>query len=258
MIEIKNLTKSYLLRDGERRYVFRDLNFSFPEGANIGLIGPNGAGKSTLLRLIGGIDIPDRGRIITNKRLSWPMSLSGGLQGTMTARDSVKFVCRLLGTDREEMREKIHFVQDFAEIGEYFDQPISTYSSGMRARVKFGLSWAFDFDYYLMDEVGAPGDARFRLKSEELMAQKVDKSNVILVSHSMGQIARLCNVVVLLNKGKVTLFQDVKEGILAYEAIAEPSVRKRMPGRGAGVSRNLENLGAKNAVPEAQDNMPGK
>lgn len=233
MIELQNLTKSYRLSSGERRYIFRDLNFSFPEGVNIGLIGRNGAGKSTLLRLIGGIDTPDHGRIVTDKRISWPVGLSGGLQGSLTGRDGVKFVCRIYGMTREEMREKVRFVQDFAEIGDYFDQPVKSYSAGMRARLNFGLSWAFDFDYYLMDEVGAVGDARFKEKSRKLMEERIGQSNVILVSHGMPEISRLCNVVVLVNDGQAILYENVEEGIRAYQDTAGvPQPKRPQPGAG--------------------------
>jgi capsular polysaccharide transport system ATP-binding protein len=235
MIELQGLTKSYRLASGERRYIFRDLNFAFPEGANIGLIGRNGAGKSTLLRLIGGIDTPDRGQVVTDKRISWPMGLSGGLQGSLTGRDSVKFVCRIYGALGDEMREKIRFVQDFAEIGDYFDQPVKTYSSGMRARLNFGLSWAFDFDYYLMDEIGAVGDARFKQKSRQLMEARIGSSNVIMVSHAMNEIARLCQVVVLVNDGQALLYEDVEAGIQAYQETANLPPQRR---RGAGLNGN--------------------
>jgi len=243
MIELQNITKSYRLTSGERRYVFRDLNFSFPEGANIGLIGRNGAGKSTLLRLIGGIDTPDHGRVVTDQRISWPVGLSGGLQGSLTGRDSVKFVCRIYGAQGDAMREKIRFVEDFAEIGTYFDQPVKTYSSGMRARLNFGLSWAFDFDYYLLDEVGAVGDARFKQKSRQLMEQRIGTSNVILVSHAMPEIARLCNVVVLVNDGQAVFFQDVDEGIRAYQELANIAPPKRMQAGVNGGQRRQEQSG---------------
>jgi len=234
MIELQNLTKSYRLTDGERRYIFHNLNFTLPEGTNIGLIGRNGAGKSTLLRLIGGIDTPDYGRVVTDKRISWPVGLSGGLQGSLTGRDSVKFVCRVYGALGDSMREKIAFVEEFAEIGPYFDQPIKTYSSGMRARLNFGLSWAFDFDYYLMDEIGAVGDARFKQKSRKLMEERISQSNVILVSHSMNEIARLCQVVVLVNDGQAILYQDVEEGINAYEELANIAPQKRLRAEAGG------------------------
>ncbi len=227
MIELRHLTKSYPTPHG-RRYVFRDLSFNFPEGANVGLIGPNGAGKSTLMRLIGGIDAPDSGAVVTDARISWPVGLSGGFQGSLTGRDNVQFVCRLYGASGEAMREKVRFVREFAEIGEYFDLPVKSYSSGMRSRLAFGLSMAFDFDYYLIDEVMAVGDAQFKRKSQDVFKSKLERSRIILVSHSMRDIAQYCDVVVLVRDGQATLYTDVQAGIAAYQgAAAAPSPPKQ-------------------------------
>lgn len=217
MFELHNVTKSYLTPRG-RRYVFRNLDLSIPPGRNVGLIGRNGAGKSTLMRLLGGVDKPDRGRIITDKSVSWPVGLSGGFQGSMTGRDNVKFVCRVYGALRDEMRHKVQYVQDFADIGKWFDEPVRSYSSGMRSRLAFGLSMAFDFDYYLIDEVLAVGDAQFKKKSAQAFKEKMEKSNIILVSHAMGEIRRLCNLILLVEDGQVRIFDDVVEGIKAYQA----------------------------------------
>jgi len=216
MIELRQLTKSYRTPHG-RRYVFRDLNFTFPAGVSIGLIGPNGAGKSTLMRLIGHIDSPDSGEVVTDKRISWPVGLSGGLQGSLTGRDNTEFVCRLYGAHGAAMRQVVAFVRDFAGIGDYFDLPIKSYSSGMRSRLAFGLSMAFDFDYYLIDEVMAVGDAQFRSKSEAVFRERFATSNLILVSHNMQDIKRLCQVVVLVQDGGATLYEDVEAGIAAYQ-----------------------------------------
>lgn len=227
MIELQDLTKSYRTRHG-RHYVFRDLNFRFPEKANIALIGPNGAGKSTLLRIIGGIEAPDHGRVVTDKRISFPVGLSGGFQGTLTGRDNAKFVCRVYGANADEVREKVQFVEDFAELGKYFDMPIKTYSSGMRSRLIFGLSMAFDFEYYLLDEVGAVGDAGFKAKSRELLEERIGRANIICVSHSMELIRSQCDQVVLLRGGQASLFADIEEGIRAYQGDAyEPAKKKK-------------------------------
>lgn len=225
MIELRNLTKSYVLSGGERRYVFKDLNFTFPDGVNIGLIGRNGAGKSTLLRLIGGIDWPDRGGVYSDKRISWPVGIGGGMQGSLTGRDGVKFLCRIYGTSHAVMREKVAFVEDFAEIGEYFDQPVKSYSSGMKARLNFGMSLAFDFDYYLMDEVGAVGDAAFKAKSKRILEERIAHSHVIMVSHSMSEIARICSVVLLVQDGRVCQYNDVQQGIQAYQDMMQAPSR---------------------------------
>jgi capsular polysaccharide transport system ATP-binding protein len=217
VISLDGVTKSYMTLRG-RKFVFRDLSLEIPEGVNIGLIGRNGAGKSTLMRLLSAVDLPDSGKIVTRGRLSWPVGLTGGMQKTLTGRDNVKFVCRVQGLRHARMREKIRYVQEFAEIGEYFDQPVSTYSSGMRARLAFGTSMAFDFDYYLIDEVMAVGDAIFKKKSRQVFKERLQRGKVILVSHNMKLIRRMCNVVLHLDHGQVTIYDNVRQGILAYRS----------------------------------------
>nr|WP_282581523.1 ABC transporter ATP-binding protein [Pseudomonas umsongensis] len=199
-----------------RRHVFRDLSLKIPADKNIGLIGRNGAGKSTLVRLLGGADVPDSGTIATNKSISWPVGLSGGFQGSMTGRENIKFVSRVYGAVGEAMRAKVAYVEDFAEIGSWIDEPVKTYSSGMRSRLAFGLSMAFDFDYYLIDEVMSVGDAQFKRKCAEVFEERLKKSKVVLVSHSMPEIQKLCDVVLLVRDGGVQIYDDVAEGIKAY------------------------------------------
>jgi capsular polysaccharide transport system ATP-binding protein len=215
VFELRNITKSYLTPKG-RRHVFRDLSLKIPAEKNIGLIGRNGAGKSTLVRLLGGADVPDSGTIATNKSISWPVGLSGGFQGSMTGRENIKFVSRVYGAVGDAMRAKIAYVEDFAEIGTWIDEPVKTYSSGMRSRLAFGLSMAFDFDYYLIDEVMSVGDAQFKRKCANVFEERLQKSKVVLVSHNMNEIQKLCDVVLLVRDGKVQIYDDVAEGIKAY------------------------------------------
>ena len=215
MIRIENLTKSYRTPQG-RHYVFKDLNIELPTGKSVALIGRNGAGKSTLLRMIGGIDRPDSGRIITNSTISWPVGLAGGFQGSLTGRENVKFVARLYAK-RSELNDKVDFVEDFAELGKYFDMPIKTYSSGMKSRLGFGLSMAFKFDYYLVDEVTAVGDARFKQKCSDLFSEKRETSNLIMVSHSLSSLSEYCDVALFLGRNNTLLYSDdIKEAIKIY------------------------------------------
>jgi capsular polysaccharide transport system ATP-binding protein len=216
VIALENVTKSYMTLGG-RKVVFRNLSLDLPEDKNIGLIGRNGAGKSTLMRLLSAVDLPDSGKVITRGRLSWPVGLRGGMQKNLTGRDNVKFVCRIQGLRRQRMQEKIRYVEEFAEIGEYFDQPVSTYSSGMQARLAFGTSMAFDFDYYLIDEVMAVGDATFRRKSRAVFKERLQQSKVILVSHSMKLIRSMCDVVLHLDQGRATVYDSVHKGIAEYQ-----------------------------------------
>lgn len=216
MICLDKVTKSYMTLNG-RIVVFRDLSVDIPEGVNVGLIGRNGAGKSTLMRLLSAVDLPDSGKVITKRRLSWPVGLKSGMQKNLTGRDNVKFVCRVHGVRRAGMQEAIRFVQEFADIGGYFDQPVSTYSSGMQARLAFGTSMAFDFDYYLIDEVMAVGDITFKRKSRKVFNERLQKSKVILVSHNMKLISNMCDVVVHLDNGRADVYESVREGIAAYK-----------------------------------------
>ncbi|MCB1655153.1 MAG: ABC transporter ATP-binding protein [Pseudomonadales bacterium] len=217
MFELRNVTKSYLTPKG-RRYVFRNLSLSIPPGKNIGLIGRNGAGKSTLMRLLGGADIPDSGSVATDRSISWPVGLTGGFQGSMTGRENIKFVCRVYGAMGDDMRDKIRYVQEFAEIGDWIDEPIKTYSSGMRSRVAFGLSMAFDFDYYLIDEVMSVGDAQFKRKCADVFQEKLQQSKVVLVTHNMNEVQKICDIVLLVRNGEIQVYEDVAEGIKAYNA----------------------------------------
>lgn len=215
MIKIENLTKSYRVPGG-RHYVFKDLSLELPAGKSVALIGRNGAGKSTLLRMIGGIDKPDSGRIISQRSISWPVGLSGGFQGSLTGRENVKFVARLYAT-KADLKEKVAFVEEFAELGKYFDMPIKTYSSGMRSRLSFGLSMAFKFDYYLVDEVTAVGDARFRDKCHKIFAEKNKESAFLMVSHSLDTLKNYCDIALLISSSSnVNVYNSVPEAIEEY------------------------------------------
>jgi len=221
MIELRNVTKSYKTKYG-RHYVYKNVNAVFPEGKNIGIIGPNGAGKSTLLRLIGKIDYPDNGEIITNKKISWPVAFTGGFQGSLTGYEIVKFVCMIYGANGD-MKEKIAFVEEFTELGKYFYLPIKTYSAGMRARLAFALSMAFDFDYYLIDEVTAVGDANFRKKCDQILKEKLKKANIIIASHEINRLKDFCDIFAIPYNGDLILFDNFKEASKFYADISKTS-----------------------------------
>ncbi len=215
MIELKNVTKYYKTKKG-KHFVFKNVSFTIPEKRNVAIIGRNGTGKSTLIRLLGKTDIPNEGEIITNKTISFPIGFSGGFQGSLTSSENIKFICRVYGCNREETAEKIRFVRDFAEIGKYFDLPVSSYSSGMRARVAFGLSMAFDFDYYLADEVLAVGDANFKEKSYKVFQEKREKANILLVAHSATVLRSMCDSAIVLKNNELTFYDELEEGLKVY------------------------------------------
>lgn len=214
MIEAKDVWKRYHGPFGGG-WVLKGVDFKIPRGVSVGLVGKNGAGKSTLLRLIGGMDSPDKGEIIERCRVSWPIGLGGGFQGSMTGRQNVKFVARIHGGNADIDRI-IDEVQEFAEIGPAFDQPIRTYSSGMRSRLAFGLSLAFNFDIYLSDEATAVGDVTFKQKAKDAFKERVGQSSLIMVSHSTKILEDLCQSGIWLHDGKAIWFDDLKDAIDAY------------------------------------------
>ena len=239
MIRIQNLYKRYHNHHGSD-WVLRDINLEIPTNVSVGLVGRNGAGKSTLLRLIGGMDSPDRGEIVRDCRVSWPIGLTGGFQGSMTGRQNVKFVARI-HNGANNLGELIRRVEDFAEIGEAFDEPVKTYSSGMRARLAFGLSLAFDFDVYLSDEATAVGDQVFRKKASQAFKDRVGRASLIMVSHSEGILRELCQAGIWLHQGQAIWFDNINEAIEAYHqsaGITRPPVKNtHKPGpQGQGAS----------------------
>jgi capsular polysaccharide transport system ATP-binding protein len=223
MIKIRNLTKSYRVRGG-RHYVFQNVSAEFPAGANIGIIGPNGGGKSTFLSILGGIDFPDKGEIITNSTFSWPLGLKGGFVGHLSGRENCRMVCNLYGLGRNDTAQKLERMKSLSGIGEYFEEPVKYYSSGMGSRLGFALSMSFDFDYFLIDEITSVGDAHFKALARQAFQEKARKSKMIMVSHNMGDIKKFCDIAVLVKNGRLEVFEDMDAAIRAYLPQTQESV----------------------------------
>jgi len=217
MIKLQNVTKYFRTNEG-RKYLLKNVSLTLPD-TNIGILGRNGAGKSTLMRMLGGIEFPNKGTIISSNSFSWPLGLSGGFVGSMTGAANVKFVCRLYGKNKTEMKNIIQYVKDFSELGNYFDMPIKTYSSGMKGRLNFGLSLAFSFDYMLIDETLSVGDARFKQKAKTELMNKIKHCNILLVSHDMKTLSELCQAGLLLHEGALHYYDDINDGIEEYKKI---------------------------------------
>jgi capsular polysaccharide transport system ATP-binding protein len=214
MIELSEVTKGYVTPSGIHIVLDR-ITATFPERESIGILGRNGAGKSTLLRVLGGAELPDQGQIRRHGRVSWPIGFGGGFAGSMTGRENCRFVARLYQANLDDVCD---FAQDFADIGDYFHMPVRTYSSGMRARLAFGLSMAIDFDTYLVDEVTAVGDTNFQKKCRAAFSERQERSSVIIVSHQMSTIKQYCTRCAVLHRGKLTFFDDLDEATTLYEA----------------------------------------
>jgi capsular polysaccharide transport system ATP-binding protein len=215
VIRFDNVTKIYKT-DGHRRTILERVSLTLKPGISYGILGINGAGKSTTMRLIGGVEDPTRGRIHRGLRVSWPLGFGGGFHPQMTGRDNVIFVARIYGEDPKRVLE---FVEDFSELGSYLDVPIRTYSSGMGARLGFGMSMAIPFDCYLIDEVTAVGDARFQKRCTEVFSQRRRNADVIMVSHSMETIREWCQQGIVLLNGRAIVYEDVNDAIEVYRRL---------------------------------------
>lgn len=216
MIIVDDIHKRYQTEQGPGKWVLQGVTFTIPPRLNVGLIGANGVGKSTLLQIIAGIDQPNKGRIERRCRVSWPMGFGGGLQGSLTGRQNAKFVCRIHG-HKDDIPDRLAYIEDFAEIGEAFEQPVKTYSSGMKSRLQFALSLAFDFDVYISDEVTAAGDAAFRQKAANAFKAIADRAGLIMVSHSEGTLKQFCAVGIWIHNGKAHWFDQIDDALKAYK-----------------------------------------
>lgn len=214
MIIVNDVHKRYKTEHGPGKWVLQGITLTIPRNLSVGLIGPNGAGKSTLLRLIGGVDHPTRGHVQRDCRVSWPMG-QGGLEGTLTGRQNAKFVCRVHG-HQSDLADRLAFIQDFSELGTAFDEPVSTYSSGMRSRLQFALSLAFEFDVYISDEVTAAGDAGFRKKAAAAFQSMTTRAGLIMVAHDEVTLKQFCQSGIWIHEGKAHWFDQIDDALSAY------------------------------------------
>ena len=215
MIRFENLTKGYWVR-GQWKTVIDNLNATLPTGKSLALLGRNGAGKTTLMRMIAGNERPTSGRILTDGTISWPVGYGGSFHPDLTGMQNTRFIARVYGVDTEEL---VAFVEDFAEIGEHFHMPVRTYSSGMRSRLTFGISMGIPFDTYLVDEVTAVGDARFRLKSQAVFRARMANASAVVVSHNTKDLYAFCDAAVVLYDGKLQFFDRLYDGIKLHEEL---------------------------------------
>jgi len=215
VIRLVDVSKRYRTQAGHK-VVLDKVNLEFPVGASVGILGLNGAGKSTLIRIIGRAEPPDSGRMECDQRVSWPLGYSGGFQGNLTARENARFVARIYGEDPRYIEA---FTEEFSELGEYFDEPVKSYSAGMQSRFAFSVSLACNFEYYLVDEALETGDARYREKFRLAFEERRANASVILVSHNEQTIRRNCDMAAILHDGSLVLYEDLKEALYEYNVL---------------------------------------
>jgi len=197
-------------------WAVKDISFELRRGECLGLIGHNGAGKTTLLRMLNGLIKPDAGRIEMRGWVGALIALGAGFNPILTGRENIYVNASVLGLSKREIDGKIDEIIDFAEIGDFIDSPVQSYSSGMQVRLGFAVATAISPDILILDEVLAVGDASFRSKCYNKLQKIIGNTSVIIVSHNMDQIGMLATSVLKLDNGAGQLYDNIYEGVYAY------------------------------------------
>ena len=211
------------LRPGEF-WANKGVSFEVRRGECLGLIGRNGAGKTTLLRMLNGLIKPDSGFIEVRGRVGAIIALGAGFNPVLTGRENVYVNGSLLGLSKKEIDGKIDDIIDFAEIGEFIDSPVQSYSSGMQVRLGFAVATAMDPDVLILDEVLAVGDLSFRSKCLKRIGQISRNSAILFVSHELGHVTRICDRVLLLERGVPHFYGATDEGLSTYQKLVSSEV----------------------------------
>ena len=210
-------------REGPTHFwALRDVSFRLVHGESLAVIGPNGAGKSTLLQVLAGIIQPNEGSVDVVGQISSLLTLGAGFDQDLTGRDNIRLAGAFLGIPHKVMEAELPGIVDFADIGEFIDAPIKTYSSGMRARLGFSIATAVDPDVLIIDEVLSTGDAVFRAKSKQRIIELTKHAKaIVLVTHDMSWVTEFCNRAMLLDHGHVIMEGPPADVVKLHEERSE-------------------------------------
>jgi capsular polysaccharide transport system ATP-binding protein len=227
VIEFRNVSK-YYPTPGGRKTVLNQFSQVIPAGSKVALLGRNGAGKSTMIGMISGKITPNSGSIRYDGLMSWPLGFRGSFAPEMSGAQNTRFVARIYGIDTDYL---VDYVSEFADLGDFLYMPVRTYSSGMKARLAFGLAMGVAFDWYLVDEVTAVGDAAFRRKSLRVFKTRLARAGLLMVSHATSTLRDYCDCGIVLDGGQAQFYPDIAEALARHEenmAIgAEPTTPRR-------------------------------
>ncbi|PPK83533.1 ABC-2 type transport system ATP-binding protein [Lacrimispora xylanisolvens] len=207
--------KEYVIKFLKRELMFnefwalKDVSFSIKKGESVGLVGLNGSGKSTMLKVIAGVMKPTKGKVLVNGTIAPLIELGAGFDTDLSARENIYLNGAMLGFSKKQMNEKFNEIMDFAELWEFVDVAIKNFSSGMLARLGFSIATASRPDILIVDEILAVGDYKFQQKCEERINKMIeDGTTIVMVSHSIDQVKRICKKAVWLESGKVRMYGD--------------------------------------------------
>ena len=214
MIEFENVSKSFWT--GTKRKVILDrASFRVELGRSLGILAPNGAGKTTIINMMAGLEKPDEGRVTRNARISFPLGFMGGVVNRHSGTENVRYIARLYGLDPDYIES---FCRWLCGMDEYFDMPVGTYSSGMRARFSFALMLSLEFDIYLIDEgMPATTDAEFNRKASGLLRDRLQNATVVIVSHQAETLEKFCRQAGVLQNGQLYMFDTLEEAKRVYD-----------------------------------------
>ncbi|WP_135504054.1 ABC transporter ATP-binding protein [Roseovarius aestuariivivens] len=214
MLEFDNVSKSFWT--GTQRKVILDrVSFRVELGRSLGILAPNGTGKTTLIKMMAGLEKPDEGEIRRGCRISFPLGFMGGVVPRISAKENARYIARLYGLDPDYVEAYCRYV---CNLGEYFDQPLGTYSSGMRSRFTFSLMLALDFDMYLIDE-GMPNstDVEFNRRAGDILKERLRTTTVIIVSHQAQVLEKFVREAAVLMNGQLYMFDTLEEARELYD-----------------------------------------
>jgi capsular polysaccharide transport system ATP-binding protein len=219
-IKAINLSKTFFhLNTGKKVEVLKDINLSIEENESVAVLGKNGAGKSTLLRMLSGSLHPSSGKIYVEGKVSWPVGYGGGFDGSITARDNIKFIANMMGYGYEKSNIIQASVEKYAQLDGKLDYLVSSYSSGMKSRLFFFTSVIFKFDFYLFDEISALGDQSFEGSSNNLLAEMKKDSSLVCVTHNIKKVSQYCDYGYVLDCGTISKKLPIEDAVQAYEAL---------------------------------------
>ena len=214
MLEFRNVSKSFWTGT-QHKVILDQVSFRVELGKSMGILAPNGTGKTTLINMMAGLEKPDEGEIARDCNISFPLGFMGGVVSKVSAMENARYIARLYGLDPDYVES---FCRWLCGLGEYFDQPLGTYSAGMRARFSFALMLALDFDIYLIDE-GMPGttDVEFNRKAGEILQERLRTTTIIIVSHQAETLEQFARSAAVLLGGKLHIFDTLEEAKQLYD-----------------------------------------
>lgn len=218
MLEFDNVSKSFWTGK-TRKVILHEASFRIELGHSIGILAPNGTGKTTIVNMMAGLEKPDDGRISRSCRVSFPLGFMGGINNRHSGTENARYIARLYQLDPDEVEA---FCRWLADIREYFDMPVGTYSQGMRARFAFALMLAMEFDLYLVDE-GMPSttDVAFNRRAGAILRERLEGGTVVIVSHQPKTLERYCHSAAVLNGGRLEFFDTLEEAKQLYDYQAQ-------------------------------------